>query len=132
MNFQILSPYKIAFDGEAESVLVHGEAGVFQVLNGHAPILAVLIPGDVKVIADGKELHFLASHGVLEFNHNRGVILAEAVERPGEIDVERARRARENAEKQLAELTEKFQINRYEKSLMRAISREKFQEEFPG
>ncbi len=132
MNFQILSPDKIAFDGEAESVLVHGEAGVFQILNGHAPILATLIPGDVKVVAGGKESHFHASYGILEFNHNRGVILADAVERPGEIDVERARAAKEKAEKRRAEAHEKTEIHAVEKALMRAISREKFSEKFPN
>jgi F-type H+-transporting ATPase subunit epsilon len=132
MNFQILSPDKIAFDGDVESVLVHGEAGVFQVLNGHAPILSTLLPGDVKVISQGKELHFHASHGILEFNHNRGVILADSVERPDEIDVERIKRSREIAERKLAEARQKIEIHAYEKALMRAISREKFHEKFPG
>jgi F-type H+-transporting ATPase subunit epsilon len=130
MRLQILTPEKTAFDGEAESVLAPGESGVFEVLKDHAPILAALAPGDVRVVSEKKELHFHVGQGFLEFNHNRGVILADSAERPGEINLARARAAQERARKRLAQSGVNFA--RAQKALMRALSREKFQEKFPG
>ena len=131
MRLQILTPEKTAFDGEAESVLAPGESGVFEVLKGHAPILAALSPGDVRVISEKKELHFHVSHGFLEFSHNRAVILADSAERPGEIDVTRAKAAQERARKRLIE-SKDADVARAQKALVRALSRERFRQKFPG
>ncbi len=131
MRLRILTPEKTAFDGEVESVLAPGEDGVFEVLKDHSPILSSLRPGDMRVISEKKALHFHVSQGFFEFNHNQGVILADAAEKPGEIDAERVRAAKERAQKRLQQ-AEDVDILRAEKSLMRALSREKFLEKFPG
>ena len=80
MQVQILTPEKTVFDGEAESVLVPGAAGAFEVLKGHAPILSSLVAGTARVIADKKELHFKIGGGFFEFSHDKGVVLADSVE----------------------------------------------------
>lgn len=131
MKLQILTPEKTAFDGEAQSVALPGEAGGFEVLKDHAPILSSLLPGDVRILSDKKELHFHIGHGFFEFNHNRGVVLVDAAEKPGEIDTDRAKAAKERAQKRLKQ-AEDVDILRAEKALMRALSRERFQQKFPG
>jgi F-type H+-transporting ATPase subunit epsilon len=80
MKVQILTPEKTVFDGEAESVLVPGAAGSFEVLKGHAPILSSLVAGTARVIADKKEFHFKIGGGFFEFSHDKGVLLADSVE----------------------------------------------------
>ncbi len=131
MHLQILTPEKTAFDGEAESISAPGEAGGFEILKDHAPILSSLVPGVVRLLSGGQVQNFHVSFGFLEFSHNKGVILADAVEKPGEIDLERVRIAKEKAQKDL-ENREKVDINQVQKSLMRALSRERFHEKFPG
>ena len=131
MHLQILTPEKTSFDGEAESISAPGEAGGFEILKDHAPILSSLVPGVVRLLSSGQVHNFHVSFGFLEFSHNKGVILADAVEKPGEIDLERVRIAKEKAQKDL-ENREKVDINQVQKSLMRALSRERFHEKFPG
>ncbi len=81
MRIQILTPEATVFDGEAESVMVPGSAGAFEVLTGHAPILSSLSAGDARVIADKKELHFKVGAGFFEFSHENGVLLADSAEK---------------------------------------------------
>jgi F-type H+-transporting ATPase subunit epsilon len=80
MKLQILTPEKTVFDGEAESVLVPGAAGSFEVLKGHAPILSSLAVGDVRVLAEKKELHFKVGSGFFEFSHENAVVMVESAE----------------------------------------------------
>jgi len=79
MRIKILTPEKTVFDAEAESVRVPGEAGAFEVLKNHAPILSSLVPGEVRVISEKRELTYMVSKGFFEFSHNNGVILVDSV-----------------------------------------------------
>ncbi len=81
MKVQILTPEKTVFDAEAESVRVPGAEGSFEVLKGHVPILSGLVPGEVRVIADKKELLFKVSAGFFEFSHDNGVVLVDSAEK---------------------------------------------------
>ena len=53
MLLEIVSPESKLFQGEVISVTFPGEAGSFQVLNHHAPIVATLKAGDIKIVASG-------------------------------------------------------------------------------
>lgn len=132
MHLQILTPEKTAFDGEVESISVPGEAGGFEVLKDHAPILSSLIPGDVRLLSGGKTENFHVSFGFLEFSHNRGVILVSAVEKSGDIDMERVMAAKERAEKFLASSKHEVDVTRAQRALIRARSREKFTQKYPS
>ena len=48
LKLKIVSPEKIEFDGEVESVLVPGTMGQFEILNDHAPIISTLQKGFVE------------------------------------------------------------------------------------
>ena len=131
MKLQILTPEKAVFDGEAESIGVPGEAGAFEILKGHAPILSTLVPGKMRVVSGNQELNFHVSHGFVEFSHDQGVVLVDAAEKPGEIDSERVKAAKERAMKRL-EQAEAVDIIRAQKALVRSLSRERFMQQFPG
>ena len=131
MKLQILTPEKTVFDGEAEGIVVPGEAGAFEILKSHAPILSALVPGKMRVVSGKQELNLHVSHGFLEFSHDQGVVLADAVEKPGEIDSERVKAAKERASKRLQQ-EETVDILRAQKALIRALSRERFLQQFPG
>ena len=80
MRIKILTPEKTVFDAEAESVRVPGELGSFEVLKNHAPILSSLVPGEIRVISEKRELFYQVSKGFFEFSHNNGVILVDSAE----------------------------------------------------
>ncbi len=47
MTLEIISAHEVMFKGEAEAVTLPGELGLFTVLNNHAPLISVLVPGKV-------------------------------------------------------------------------------------
>jgi F-type H+-transporting ATPase subunit epsilon len=56
LSLKIVSPEKIVFDGEVESVLVPGTKGQFEILTDHAPIISTLQNGYVEYATkDGKQ-----------------------------------------------------------------------------
>ena len=90
-----------------------------------------MVPGKMRVVSGKQELNFHVSHGFVEFSHDKGVVLADAAEKPGEIDSERVKAAKERAQKRL-EQTETVDILRAQKALVRSLSRERFMQQFPG
>jgi F-type H+-transporting ATPase subunit epsilon len=130
MQLQILTPDKAVFDGEVQGLLVPGAAGPFEILKDHAPILSSLVPGELRVKADGKETYYHVSGGFLEFHANKAVVLAEAAETPAEIDLKRVLAAKERAEKRLSDPATAAALDRprAQKSLARALARQRLVE----
>ena len=50
MNLTVLTPEKEIYQGQITSVKVPGISGQFEILNNHAPIVAALGQGDVRII----------------------------------------------------------------------------------
>jgi F-type H+-transporting ATPase subunit epsilon len=80
VKLQILTPDKAVYDGEVEALLVPGSAGPFEILKDHAPILASLSQGEVRIRANNKETFYTVSGGFVEFHKNQAVVLAESAE----------------------------------------------------
>jgi F-type H+-transporting ATPase subunit epsilon len=79
MNVEIVTPSKKIYEGNADGVQVPGFDGSFEILNAHAPILATLANGKVR-IREGKEnRYFDIAGGLIEVKNNKVVLLAESV-----------------------------------------------------
>ena len=78
MQFQLITPEKVFFSGEAEEVNVPGEDGDFGVLTGHAPTISTLKPGVVVIRTTEGNTHKVATlGGVAEAIPERCSVLAE-------------------------------------------------------
>lgn len=83
---------------EADSVSVPTEMGEITILPNHIPLVANLVPGEIKYKHKGREDFFAVSGGFVEVRKNHEVIvLADTAEFGHEIDIERAEKAREQA-----------------------------------
>lgn len=103
---EIVSPDRTAYRGEARSFRAPGVEGSFEVLRGHAPMLAATGVGQTVVTTPGGERVTLAtSGGFVEVLDNRVIMLAETAEPASDIDVNRAQDAEERARLRLAEAT---------------------------
>ncbi|NND33302.1 MAG: ATP synthase F1 subunit epsilon [Saprospiraceae bacterium] len=81
MKISILSPEKEIFSGEITSVKVPGISGQFEVLQNHAPIVAALEKGTVRVKkSNGDPLQFQITKGFIEVLHNEVSLLVQGVE----------------------------------------------------
>ncbi len=101
---EIVAPDTKAFRGEATSFRAPGTEGSFEVLVNHAPMIAVTGVGPVTITtAAGETVQFATSGGFVEVLGNRVIMLTEAAEPVGEIDLERARAAEEAARERIRE-----------------------------
>jgi F-type H+-transporting ATPase subunit epsilon len=123
-HVEIITPKRIVFKGEATSFSAPGFDGGFQVLHNHAPLLASVKIGKVKIsAAEGNEFHYAISGGFVEVRENNVILLAETAERTDEIDVERVKAARDRALKRLAERYPNTDLERAKLALVRALNR---------
>lgn len=115
---------RVVFSEPVESVIAPGTVGYFGILPGHTPFVSSLQVGITKITkVGGEKLNLFTSTGFLMTDGKRVILLADAAERPEEIDATRAQRAKERAEKRLAERAPDTDINRAKVALLRAITR---------
>ena len=102
LKLEIVTPEKIVFDDEVDSVTiptVSGEAGILQ---NHAPLVSALKPGILSYTQRGGGDKFAVSGGFVEVSGGTVSVLVDTAESADEIDVEAAKAARDTAEKALA------------------------------
>jgi F-type H+-transporting ATPase subunit epsilon len=99
--FELATPTRMLVTAEVDEVVVPGVEGYFGVLPGHAAFLTTLGSGEVTYRSGQREEHLAVAGGFAEVRAERVIILAEQAELPGEIDRERAERARQRAEMRL-------------------------------
>jgi F-type H+-transporting ATPase subunit epsilon len=122
--FEILTLQKLFLREDIRFVIAPGQEGVFEVLVHHAPFVFALKPGPLRMrLPDGQEQYVAVGSGFLVVQKERTTVLTRSAERPEEIDVERARRAKERAEQRLQQKSADFEIARAEASLQRALAR---------
>jgi F-type H+-transporting ATPase subunit epsilon len=100
-QLEIVTPEKKVVDTAAEEIQIPGKNGYLGVLPGHAPLISELAVGEIKFRTGSEEQRLAVAWGFVEVLPDKVTILAETAERPSEIDVERARKAKERAEQQL-------------------------------
>jgi F-type H+-transporting ATPase subunit epsilon len=100
-QLEIVTPEKKVVDTSAEEVQIPGKNGYLGVLPGHAPLITEMAVGEITYRTGAEEQRLAVAWGFAEVLPNRVTILAESAERPSEIDVERARKAKARAEERL-------------------------------
>jgi F-type H+-transporting ATPase subunit epsilon len=124
LQLEVVTLERRLLSEQVNSVTVPGRGGELGILPGHAALISDLQTGVLSYNEDGTTFQLLVSGGFVEVNDDRVSVLAEIAERPEEIDVARARLARERAEKQLSSLSgseEDFEEARvrFERSVVR-------------
>jgi len=128
-TLDIVTLKKVSFSEEIKSVNAPGTEGYFSILVNHTPFVSSLKAGVIKVTRPNEEtLTFSTSGGFLMTDGGKVILLADAVERPEEIDIVRAQAAKERAEKRLADRTPDIDIDRARLALLRSLNRLKVAE----
>ena len=123
---EVVTPDRMVLSTEAEVVVLPGAEGQFGVLPGHIPFLSALEIGEMYYKAGGKTEYLAVSGGFAEVTGEKVTIVAESAEVGREIDVERAKRAAERAEKRIAAgKTAEIDWARAEAALRRSLVRAK-------
>ncbi len=70
LTLKIISPERIAFNGEVENVTVPGEKGEFEVLTDHAALISTLVAGNVAYTVNGEKKTMKIQGGFIELQNN--------------------------------------------------------------
>jgi F-type H+-transporting ATPase subunit epsilon len=122
-QLEILTPEKKVVDTAAEEIQIPGKNGYLGVLPGHAPLITELAVGEITFRSAAQERRLAVAWGFAEVLPDKVTILAETVERPSEIDVERARKAKARAEERLTSGDPRVDVERSLNALHKAETR---------
>ena len=99
LEFKIATPERVVFDAKAvEAITLPTRMGEITILPEHIPLVAALVPGELKVTIGGQVVVMAVSGGFIEVRPGKVVVLADTAERAEEIDEVRADEARARAE----------------------------------
>jgi F-type H+-transporting ATPase subunit epsilon len=126
IHLEVVTPTGPIIADEVDIVTAPGFGGEFGVLANHAPFLSTIKTGSLNFKKDKQTRYLMVSGGFAEVSNNKITFLVESAEYGHDIDVDRAIRAKERAEKRIAQAiqhSEKINRARAEAALQRAIAR---------
>ena len=119
----IVSAEEEIFHGEARMVIATGEMGELGIAPRHAPLITRLKPGQVRVhLENGEEQFFYVSGGILEVQPNMVTVLADTAIRAKDLDEAAARKAKEQAERALANRSDALEVAQAQAQLAQAMA----------
>lgn len=125
---EVVTPEKKVLSEQVDIVVAPGEEGEFGVLPNHIPFLTKIKVGELRFRVGGSARYVSVMGGYAEVLPDRVTVLATAAEEATEIDVIRAKAARERAERRLSEAKDRLEFVRAQAALQRAIARLKVAE----
>jgi F-type H+-transporting ATPase subunit epsilon len=126
LQLEVVTPDRLVLSTEADVVVCPGVEGQFGVLAGHIPFLSALEIGEMYYRKGGQTEYLAVSGGFAEVTGTKVTIVAESAEKGREIDIERAKRAQERAEKRItASKTAEIDWARAEAAMRRSMVRMK-------
>lgn len=122
-HLDIVSAEKEIYSGVVEMVVATGELGEVGIAPGHAPLLTVLKPGEIRVTLPGgaQEIYYV-SGGMLEVQPHCVTVLADTVERADNLDEAAALAAKAKAEEEIANKNADLDYSRAAAELARAVA----------
>lgn len=123
IHCDIVSAEAEIFSGEATMVVVSGEQGELGIAPRHAPLLTRIKPGQVRIkLPDGEEDFYYVSGGLLEVQPHVVTVLADTAARAADLDEAAAVKAKEEAERALADRTAGMEIAEAQAQLAEAVA----------
>jgi F-type H+-transporting ATPase subunit epsilon len=124
IQLEIVALEKTLQTATVDSVTIPGLDGDFSVLPGHTPFLSALRTGVMTIRSNGTTKRYAVNGGYTEVLDNKVIVLTQTVEAEDEIDVDRAKKARDRAERRLGgEEGPDTDTRRAELALQRALIR---------
>jgi len=119
---EIVTPDRKFFEEEVEMVIARGVEGDLGILKNHTPVVTPLDIGRIKIKQNDKVREAAIAGGYIEVNKDKTTIITDTAEWPEEIDLERAKQAKERAEKRLNSDSE-VDLVRVQIALRKALNR---------
>jgi len=123
IQLEVVTPQKMVYSEEVD--LIEGPAidGLIGILPNHAPLVTAMQIGVVRVVKDGEETQIAISEGFMEVQPDKINLVVRTAELPEEIDVDRAKSARDRAEEKLEKDHDNIDFAKAEAAYDRALAR---------
>jgi F-type H+-transporting ATPase subunit epsilon len=123
-QLEVISPERVFYTGEVEMVELTTTEGDIGVYAEHIPLTTIVAPGVMTITEQGDRTREAAVlEGFMEITQEKVTILAQSCEWPEEIDINRAREAKERAERRLKSSDENINMTRAELALKKSLVR---------
>lgn len=119
----IVSAQDAIWSGQAAQVFATGVSGELGIYPRHTPLITQLKPGPVRVVDEnGEEQFFFCGGGIIEVQPHVVTVLADTAMRGADLDAAAAEKAKEEAERALADRTEAIEVAEAQAKLAEAIA----------
>jgi F-type H+-transporting ATPase subunit epsilon len=122
-NLEIIASDHPFFKGDCETLVFPGLDGEFGILPNHEEMVTCLTAGEIRFKVNGEWQYAAVSDGFIEITGSYVVLIADTVERPEEIDVNRAEEAKMRAEERLRQKLSNQEYYHSKTALNRAMNR---------
>jgi len=120
---EILTPDRKFFWGDVQSVVLNTPSGEIGILKNHMPIVALVEVGTIKIKKNNNWIEAVLGQGFMEVTQNRVIILVDTAEWPDEIDLNRAKAAKERAQERILRQANQTEYIQSKAALARAMAR---------
>lgn len=120
----VLAAEKPFYEGECETLIIPSTDGAYGIQANHHNVIVAIVPGTLKIIYDnGKEIIAAVSGGIVKVENNYVLLMVDTIERPEEIDENRAKRAAEEAREAILQKKSIQDYQAAQAKMARAINR---------
>src|SRR4029450_5063507 len=103
LKLEVVTPAGTVYSEDVEMVTLPGVAGQMGILPRHVPLISQMVPGEMIVRKDGRDLFVATGEGLIEVTANRVAVLTDLAVAADRIDEAKAEEARQRAEARLRE-----------------------------
>ena len=122
-SLQIITPRGVYFNQEVQSLTIKLSSGYRTILAGHTPLIGSLAYAPMHLVKNGKTEEFAVHGGAINITKEKVSVVCNAIEKKSDIDLARAKKAKERAEKRLQDKDPNLDVKRAQLALQRALIR---------
>ena len=122
LRLEIVTPVGTVYSEDVEMVTLPSIAGQMGILPRHVPLIAQMVPGEMIVRKDGRDMFVATGEGLIEVTGNRVAILTDLAIPADRIDEAKAEEARQRAEARLREKLSDEELAAVNASLTRSLA----------
>lgn len=122
LRFEIITPEETVYSDDVEMVTLPGVAGQMGIYPKHVPLMTQMVPGEIIVHKDGRDLFIASGEGLIEVRADRVDVLTDLAVASDRIDEAKAEEARRRAEARLREKLSDEEVATVNASLARSLA----------
>lgn len=123
IKVRLIDPEATVANFETDLLNVVAAGGAMGIMANHTPLVVSLQISHIRAKVNGIDKNYAVAGGLLSFKDNEVIVVSNAIEDMETVDINRAKRAKERAEKRLATKQDNIDIKRAQLALQRALNR---------